>query len=95
MPGFPCTTRAEVWLSGEADLLVWEAFVSGTGKPVPADTTQHAAVAKARLQPALFPAIDWPCDGQLGLLQQQLVADHRAGLRDKAPAAIADFSDSQ
>ena len=34
-------------MSGGADLLVWEAFVSGTGKPVPADTTQHAADAAA------------------------------------------------
>ena len=47
IPGLPCTTRPEVWLSGGADLLVWEAFVSGTGKPVPADTTQHAADAAA------------------------------------------------
>lgn len=36
LPGMACTTRPEVWLSGESGLLVWEAFVSGTGKPVPA-----------------------------------------------------------
>ena len=47
VPGLACTTRPEVWLSGEVDLLVWEAFVSGTDKPVPADTTQHAADAAA------------------------------------------------
>ena len=41
LPGMACTTRPEVWLSGESGLLVWEAFVSGTGKPVPAGTTQH------------------------------------------------------
>jgi len=34
-------------LAGEADLFVWEAFVSGTGKPVPAGITQHAADAAA------------------------------------------------
>lgn len=47
LPGMACTTRPEVWLSGESGLLVWEAFVSGTGKPVPAGTTQHAADAAA------------------------------------------------
>ena len=35
------------WLAGEADLFVWEAFVSGTGKPVPSGITQHAADAAA------------------------------------------------
>lgn len=45
--GLACTTRPEVWLCGEADLLVWEAFVSGTGKSVPAGITQHAADAAA------------------------------------------------
>lgn len=46
-PGLRCTTRPEPWLSGEADLFLWEAFVSGTGKPVPSGITQHAADAAA------------------------------------------------
>lgn len=46
-PGLRCTTRPEPWLAGEADLFVWEAFVSGTGKPVPSGITQHAADAAA------------------------------------------------
>lgn len=48
LPGMACTTRPEVRLSGESGLFVWEAFVSGTGKPVPAGTTQHAADATCR-----------------------------------------------
>jgi hypothetical protein len=44
-PGLRCTTRPEPWLAGEAALFVWEAFVSGTGKPVPSGITQHAADA--------------------------------------------------
>ncbi|MGE0170883.1 hypothetical protein [Nocardioides sp.] len=46
-PGLRCTTRPELWLVGDAELFVWEAFVSGTGKPVPAGITQHAADAAA------------------------------------------------
>lgn len=46
-PALRCTTRPELWLAGDADLFVWEAFVSGTGKPVPAGITQHAADAAA------------------------------------------------
>ena len=46
-PGLRCTTRPEPWLAGDAELFVWEAFVSGTGKPVPAGITQHAADAAA------------------------------------------------
>jgi hypothetical protein len=34
-------------LAGDADLFVWEAFVSGTGKPVPSGISQHAADAAA------------------------------------------------
>lgn len=45
--GVRCTTSPDVWLAGEAALFVWEAFVSGTGKPVPAGITQHAADAAA------------------------------------------------
>ncbi len=46
-PGLRCTTRPEPWLAGEAALFLWEAFVSGTGKPVPSEITQHAADAAA------------------------------------------------
>ena len=46
-PALRCTTRPDPWLAGAADLFVWEAFVSGTGKPVPAGITQHAADAAA------------------------------------------------
>ena len=47
LPGLRCTTRPEPWLDGEAELFVWEAFVSGTGKPIPSEITQHAADAAA------------------------------------------------
>lgn len=47
LPGLRCTTQPELWLGGEAELFVWEAFVSGTGKPVPSGITQHAADAAA------------------------------------------------
>ena len=47
LPGLRCTTRPELWLDGEAELFVWEAFVSGTGKPIPSEITQHAADAAA------------------------------------------------
>lgn len=46
-PGLRCTTRPESWLRGDAELFIWEAFVSGTGKPVPSGITQHAADAAA------------------------------------------------
>lgn len=42
-----CTTRPDRWLAGDAELFVWEAFVSGAGKPVPTGITQHAADAAA------------------------------------------------
>lgn len=47
IPTLRCTTRPELWLAGDADLFVWEAFVSEIGKPVPAGITQHAADAAA------------------------------------------------
>ena len=47
VPGLRCTIRPEPWLAGNVELFVWEAFVSGTGKPVPAGITQHAADAAA------------------------------------------------
>ncbi len=46
-PGLRCTTRPEPWLAGDAALFLWEAFVSGTGKPVPSGINQHAADAAA------------------------------------------------
>ena len=47
LPGLRCTTHPQPWLAGDAQLFVWEAFVSGPGKPVPAGITQHAADAAA------------------------------------------------
>lgn len=47
LPEVSCTTRPHTWLSGRANLFLWEAFVSGTAKPVPAGTSQHAADAAA------------------------------------------------
>jgi len=47
VPGLRCTTRPGAWLAGDAELFVWEAFVSGTGKPVPTGISQHAADAAA------------------------------------------------
>lgn len=47
LPGLRCTTQPALWLGGEAELFVWEAFVSGTGKPVPLGISQHAADAAA------------------------------------------------
>jgi hypothetical protein len=46
-PGLRCTTRPEPWLDGDVEPFIWEAFVSGTGKPVPSGITQHAADAAA------------------------------------------------
>ena len=45
--GLRCTTRPTAWMAGQASLFVWEAFVSGTGKPVPSEINQHAADAAA------------------------------------------------
>lgn len=68
VPGLRCTTRPEPWLAGEAALFVWEAFVSGTGKPVPTGITQHAADAAAaaatfadRLEEATLSTSDVVC----------------------------------
>ncbi len=41
------TTQIQPWLTGAADLFVWEAFVSGPGKPLPFQVSQHAADAAA------------------------------------------------
>lgn len=55
-------------MAGEAALFVWEAFVSGTGKPVPSGITQHAADAAAaadtfadRLEEATLSTSDVVC----------------------------------
>lgn len=68
VPGLRCTTRPKPWLAGEAALFVWEAFVSGTGKPVPTGITQHAADAAAaadtfadRLEEATLSTSDVVC----------------------------------
>lgn len=68
-PDLRCTTQAALWLKGEAELFVWEAFVSGTGKPVPAEISQHAADAAAaadtfadRLATATLELSDVICD---------------------------------
>ena len=67
-PALRCTTRPELWLAGDAELFVWEAFVSGAGKPVPAGITQHAADAAAaadtfadRLEEGTLSASDVVC----------------------------------
>lgn len=39
------TTQPSQWLVRKAQLLIWEAFVSGPGKPPPGDVGQHAADA--------------------------------------------------
>jgi hypothetical protein len=41
------TTQSRRWLDGEVELLLWEAFVSGPGKPVPSEFGKHAADAAA------------------------------------------------
>ncbi len=47
MPGLSCTTRPQTWSSDTTDLFLWEAFVSGSEKPVLTVTSQHAADAAA------------------------------------------------
>ena len=46
-PGVTVTTQPARWGNGGAALLLAEAFVSGTGKPVPTEAGQHAADAEA------------------------------------------------
>ncbi len=41
------TTTPAAWIAGSAHVLLWEAFVSGDGKPVPAEAGPHAADAAA------------------------------------------------
>lgn len=46
-PDLTVTTQADRWQRGHARLLLAEAVVSGTGKPVLVSTSQHAADAAA------------------------------------------------
>ncbi|MCF3141650.1 hypothetical protein [Streptomyces platensis] len=48
VPEASATTRPERFAAGQARLLLAEAFVSGTGKPVPVAAGQHAADAGSR-----------------------------------------------
>jgi hypothetical protein len=47
VPELTATTRAETWRSGNAQLLLAEAFVTASGKPEPLSAGQHAADAVA------------------------------------------------
>ncbi len=47
VPGLSATTQPDSCRSGVARLLLAEAFVSGSGKPVPVSASQHAADAAA------------------------------------------------
>lgn len=67
-PRLRCTTRPDPWTAGQAELFVWEAFVSGDGKPVPSGISQHAADAAAaadtfadRLEQATLSTSDVVC----------------------------------
>lgn len=69
MPGLRCTTLPSAWLDGGAEVFVWEAFVSGPGKPVSAAISQHAADAAAaadtfaeRLEDSRLTESDVMCD---------------------------------
>lgn len=46
-PEATATTQPQRFIAGEANLLLTEAFVSSTGKPVPVAAGQHAADAEA------------------------------------------------
>ncbi|GAA2225678.1 hypothetical protein [Streptomyces nogalater] len=52
-PRATATTQSQRFTAGEANLLLTEAFVSGTGKPVPVTTGQHAADAEAAARATL------------------------------------------
>ncbi|GAA5609503.1 hypothetical protein Spla01_00633 [Streptomyces platensis] len=52
-PEASATTRPERFAAGQARLLLAEAFVSGTGKPVPVAAGQHAADAEAAARATL------------------------------------------
>jgi len=47
VPGLTTTTQAETWRRGDAQLLLAEAFITGSGKPEPLPAVQDAADAIA------------------------------------------------
>lgn len=59
-PESSATTRPERFAAGQARLLLAEAFVSGTGKPVPVAAGQHAADAEAAARATLTYLTDGP-----------------------------------
>lgn len=61
-PQATATTQAQRFRAGEADLLLTEAFVSGTGKPVAVAAGQHAADAEAAARATLTYLNDGPED---------------------------------
>ncbi|MEU6654768.1 hypothetical protein ABZ904_36470 [Streptomyces sp. NPDC046900] len=52
-PEATVTTQPQRFIAGEAKLLLAEAFVSATGKPVPVESGQHAADAEAAARATL------------------------------------------
>lgn len=52
-PRVTATTQPQRFTAGEADLLLTEAFVSGSGKPVPVASDQHSADAEAAARATL------------------------------------------
>jgi hypothetical protein len=76
-PHVAVTTQLERFTAGQARLLLVEAFVSGTGKPVPVEAGQHAADAEAAARAAFayltsgpegFPPVVCAPRGSLNLL---------------------------
>lgn len=61
-PQATATTQSQRFTAGEANLLLTEAFVSGTGKPVPVAAGQHAADAEAAARATLIYLTDGPKD---------------------------------
>jgi hypothetical protein len=68
-PGLACTTQPERWQRRDAALLLWEAFVTGPGKPIHEGFSQHATDAAAaadtfagRLEEATLTVSDVTCE---------------------------------
>ena len=59
-PQVAATTQPRRFSAGEANLLLTEAFVSGSGKPVPVASGQHAADAEAAARATLAYLTDGP-----------------------------------
>lgn len=59
-PQATATTQPGRFIAGQADLLLTEAFVTGTGKPVPTAAGQHAADAEAAARATLTYFTDGP-----------------------------------